>query len=100
MLSDLNHTAAARLATKRLLRQAFEFADLSFDKSADPFTATIRCTSAGAADNKMISKWAWSLRYVVECKERCTQAKPFMKEAGGVNASVTRYASLRRRRNR
>jgi hypothetical protein len=63
-------------------------------------TAVIRCTSSGAADNKMISKWARALRYVAECKEHGTRLKAFMKEAGGVNACVTRYAKLKRRSNR
>jgi hypothetical protein len=34
-----------RRRTKRLLRHAFKFAALSFDRNADPFTAVIRCTS-------------------------------------------------------
>jgi hypothetical protein len=45
-----------RRRTNRLLRQAFEFADLPFDKNADPFTAVIRCTSGRDIDNKTISK--------------------------------------------
>jgi hypothetical protein len=44
-----------RRRTKRLLRHAFKFAALSFDKHADPFTAVIRCTSDGNADGKTIS---------------------------------------------
>jgi hypothetical protein len=89
-----------RRRINRLLRHAVEFADLPFDKHADPFTGVIRCTCGGAADDKMISKWARALRYVAECKERGTRLKAFMKEAGGVNACVTRYAKLKRRRNR
>jgi hypothetical protein len=37
-----------RQRTKKLLRRAFSFADLRFDKNADPFTAVIRCTCADA----------------------------------------------------
>jgi hypothetical protein len=52
-----------RRRTKKLLRHAFKFANLPFDKNADPFTAVIRCTCNGQADNKTISKWARALRY-------------------------------------
>jgi hypothetical protein len=89
-----------RRRTNRLLRHAFEFADQARGKNADPFTAIIRCTCGGAADNKMISKWARALRYVARCKEPETRLKSFMKETGGVNACATRYAKLERRRNR
>jgi hypothetical protein len=81
-----------RRRTKRLLQHAFEFADLSFDKNADPFTAVIRCTCGGVADNKTISKWARALRYSARCKEPGTQLKAFIKAAGGVNACAARYA--------
>ena len=89
-----------RRRTNKLLRHAFEFADLSFDKNADPFTAVIRCTSDGQADNKTISKWARALRYVAECKKPSTRLRAFVTEAGGVNACADRYAKLKRRRNR
>ena len=56
-----------RRKTKKLLRHAFKFADLPFDKNADPFTAVIRCTSEDI-DSKTISKWARALRYVARCK--------------------------------
>jgi hypothetical protein len=85
----------ARRRTERLLRHAFELADLSFDKNADPFTAVIRCTSGGAADNKMISKWARALRYVARRKEPGKRLKAFMKGAGGVNACADQYAKLK-----
>jgi hypothetical protein len=85
-----------RRRTKRLLRHAFEFADLSFDKRADPFTAVIRCTSGGAANNKMISKWARALRYVARRKPVEMRLKAFMKDAGGVNACADRYAKHKR----
>jgi hypothetical protein len=81
-----------RRKTKKLLRYGFEFAELPFDKHADPFTAVIRCTSDGNADGKTISKWARALRYVVYCKARATQVKRFMKQAGGVNACADRYS--------
>jgi hypothetical protein len=89
-----------RRRTKRLLRHAFKFADHPRDDNADPFTAVIRCTCGGAADNKMISKWARALRYVARCKEPEARLKAFMKDAGGVNACATRYAILKRCRNR
>ena len=81
-----------RRRTKRLLRHAFKFADLPFDKNADPFTAVIRCTCDDDVDSKTISKWARALRYVARCKVPPTQLKTFMKEAGGVNACADRYA--------
>jgi hypothetical protein len=67
-----------RRRTKGLLRYAFEFADLRFDKDADPFTAIIRCTSGGAADKKMISKWARALRYVSRCRKSGTAPRTFI----------------------
>jgi hypothetical protein len=81
-----------RRKTKKLLRQAFEFAQLPFDKNADPFTAVIRCTSDDNADSKTVSKWARALRYVARCKEPGTRVRAFMKEVGGVNAYADRYA--------
>jgi hypothetical protein len=85
------HYKVRRKANK-LLRQAFKFADLPFDKSVDYFTAVIRCTCDYSADNKTISKWARALRYVAHCKEPSNQLKTFMKEAGGVNACADLYA--------
>jgi hypothetical protein len=84
--------------TNRLLRHAFEFANLPFDKNADPFTAVIRCTCGNAVDNKTISKWGRALRYVRSCKQTRTRLKAFMKEAGGVNACADRLARLMRHR--
>jgi hypothetical protein len=80
-----------RRRTKKLLRHAFAFADLPFDKNANPFTAVIRCTSDDNSDNKTISKWARALRYVAWRKDRGTALKRFMKKAGGVNACADRY---------
>jgi hypothetical protein len=79
-----------RRRTKKLLRHAF--ADLPFDKKADPFTAVIRCTCDDEIDSKTISKWARALRYVAHCKKPQTRLKTFMKEAGGVNACGDQYA--------
>jgi hypothetical protein len=81
-----------RRRTRRLLRHAFEFADLPFDRNADPFSAVIRCTSGNTADAKMISKWSRALRYVARSKERDSGLRTFMKEVGGVNACAERYA--------
>ena len=81
-----------RRRTKKLLRHAFECAELPFDKNADPFTAVIRCTSDDNADNKTISKWARALRYVARSKVAPAQLKAFMKEVGGVNACADGYS--------
>jgi hypothetical protein len=81
-----------RRRTRRLLRHAFQFAGLPFDKNADPFTAIIRCTSGHSADSKTISKWTRALRYVAHCEGPRTRLKTFMKEAGGVNACADGYA--------
>jgi hypothetical protein len=81
-----------RRRTKRLLRRAFQFASLPFDKTADPFTTVIRCTCDDTVDSKTISKWARALRYVSRCKEPGTRVRAFMKEVGGVNACADRYA--------
>ena len=80
-----------RRQSKRLLRGAFQFAGLSFDKNADPFAAVIRCTSGRSIDNKTISKWARALRYVARFKRPRTGLKAFMKAMGGVNACADRY---------
>ena len=89
-----------RRRTKKLLRHAFKFANLPFDKNADPFTAAIRCTCDDQVDSKTISRWARALRYAAHCKAPRTRLKKFMKEAGGVNACADRYANFKRRRNR
>jgi hypothetical protein len=87
-----------RRRTNGLLRHAFEFANLPFDKNADPFTAVIRCTSDRDIDSKTISKWARALRYVARCKKPDTGLKKFMKRAGGINGCAARYARLTRYR--
>jgi hypothetical protein len=66
-----------------------KFASMRFDKSADPFASVIRCTCGGAADNKMISKWARALRYAAIRKPPEMRLKAFMKQAGGVNENWT-----------
>jgi hypothetical protein len=81
-----------RRRTKRLLRHAFEFANLPFDKNADPFSAVIRCTSGTTADSKTISKWARALRYASRRREPDMRLKTFMKKAGGVNVCANLYA--------
>jgi len=80
-----------RRRTKRLLRHAFEFANLSVDKNAEPFSAVIRCTCGDGADGKAISKWVRALRYVARCKAPDIGLQTFMKEAGGINACADRY---------
>ena len=86
-----------RRRTKKLLRHAFKFANLPFDKNANPFTAVIRCTCDDEIDSKTISKWARALRYVAHCKKPRTRLKTFMTDAGGVNACAAGYSKLRRR---
>jgi hypothetical protein len=81
-----------RRRTTRLLRHAFEFANLPLDKQADPFAAVIRCTSDRDIDSKTISKWVRSLRYAARCKPTMG-LREFMKGAGGVNACADGYAS-------
>jgi hypothetical protein len=81
-----------RRRTKKLLRHACKFAELPFDRNADPFSAVIRCTSDDDADSKMISKWARALRYVAHCNVPRTRLMKFMKKAGGVNACANLYA--------
>jgi hypothetical protein len=81
-----------RRRTSRLLRHAFEYANLPFNKNAEPFAAVIRCTCGNAADSKTISKWARALRYASRRKEPRTRLKIFMKEVGGVNACADLYA--------
>ena len=90
-----------RRQTKRLLRRAFQFAGLAFDKNADPFAAVIRCTSERNVDNKTISKWARALRYVAHCKRAADAAEDVCEEEwAGLTAapSGTRYISAGRSR--
>jgi hypothetical protein len=81
-----------RRRTDRLLRHAFEFANLPCDKRTDSFAAVVRSTCDDSVDVKAISKWARALRYVARSKEPEMRLKTFMKEAGGINACATRYA--------
>jgi hypothetical protein len=89
-----------RRRTKRLLRHAFQFAGLPFDKNADPFATVIRCTCEHRVDNKTISKWARALRYAAHCKRPRTPLKRFVKKMGGINACADRYAIYIRRKAR
>jgi hypothetical protein len=90
-----------RQKTKTLLRHAFKFAELPFDRNADPFTTVIRCTCADDdVDSKTISKWARALRYASRSKEPAVRLRKFMKEAGGVNACVSLYSRRCKRDNR
>jgi hypothetical protein len=84
---------------KKLLRHAFEFAELPYDKNADPFAVIIRCTCEGELDNKTISKWSRALRYVALVKKR-TPLKEFMKRKGGINACASLYTERLRRGKR
>jgi hypothetical protein len=77
--------------TKKLTRRAFKFAELPFDKNADPFAVIIRCTCEQQLDRKTISKWSRALRYVARFKKRVS-LKTFMKNRGGVNACADLYA--------
>jgi hypothetical protein len=81
-----------RRRTNRLLRHAFNLADLPFDKNAEPFSVVIRCTCGGDVDSKTNSKWSRALRYVARSKGPDMRLKTFMKEAGGVNACAAAYA--------
>jgi hypothetical protein len=81
-----------RRRTKKLMRCAYKFAGLSFDKNADPFAVVIRCTCEHKLDNKTISKWSRALRYVARVKKPRHPLTTFMKNGGGVNACAERYA--------
>jgi len=76
--------------TKKLIRHAFEFAELPFDKNADPFAVIIRCTCEQQLDRKTISKWSRALRYVAQVKKRMP-LKEFMKGRDGINACASLY---------
>jgi hypothetical protein len=89
-----------RRKTNKLLRHAFKFANLPFDKAADPFTAVIRCTYDNTVDSKTISKWARALRYASRSKAPAVRLRKFMKEAGGINGCATLYATRRKRDSR
>jgi hypothetical protein len=80
-----------RRRTNRLLRHAFEFAHLPFDKNADAFAAIIRCTCCGGVDGKTISKWSRALRYASRRKKPEMRLKTFMKEVGGINSCANLY---------
>jgi hypothetical protein len=71
-----------RRRTTRLLRHAFRFADLPFDKEADSFSAVIRCTCNGGTDSKTISKYARALRFCGAAQGARCAAKAFHEKAG------------------
>jgi hypothetical protein len=75
---------------KKLIRRAFRFAELPFDKNVDPFAVIIRCTCEQQLDRKTISKWSRALRYAAQFKKR-TPLKTFMKNRGGINACANLY---------
>ena len=77
--------------TKKLIRRAFKFGELPFDKNADPFTVIIRCACEQELDRKTISKWSRALRYVARVRKR-KPLKEFMKGRGGINACADLYA--------
>jgi hypothetical protein len=60
--------------------------------SADPFSAVIRYTCDGKADNKTISKWSRALRYVARVKKPRHPLTTFMKNRGGVNGCAALFA--------
>ncbi len=95
----VEHYEVRRKTAKRL-RHACEFADLPFDRNADPLTAIIRCTSDDSVDSKIISKWARALRYAARSKAPQSQLKLFMRQAGGINGCADLYAKRVGRRNR
>lgn len=76
--------------TKKLIRRAFKFAELPFEKNADPFAVVIRCTCEQQLDRKTISKWSRALRYGAQVKRR-TPLKTFVKNKGGINACADLY---------
>jgi hypothetical protein len=90
----------ARRRTRRLLRHAFKFANLPFNKNADAFSAVIRCTSGCKVDGKTVSKYARALRYASRRKEPDMRLKAFMQAEGGVNACASLYAKHFGRNNR
>jgi len=81
-----------RRRTNRLLRHAFEFANLPLVENADHFSAVIRCTSERDIDNKTISKWSRALRYASRRKAPDIRLTTFMKEGGGINSCANLYA--------
>ena len=89
-----------RRRTTRLLRHAFRFAGLPFEKNTDPFTAVIRCTSGRKIDGKTVSKYGRALRYAARHKEPNMRLKTFMTKTGGVNACAKLYAKYYGRRTR
>ena len=89
-----------RRRTTRLLRHAFEFANLPFDRDADAFSALIWCTSGRKVDGKTVSKYARALRYAARRKEPDMRLKAFMQAEGGLNACAARYARYYGRRVR
>jgi GNAT superfamily N-acetyltransferase len=85
--------------TKKLIRRAFEFAELPLDKNADPFAAIIRCTCEEKLDRKTVSKWSRALRWAGRFKNRMP-LKKFMKARGGINACASLYTECLGRKNR
>jgi hypothetical protein len=89
-----------RRRTNRLLRHAFAFANLQFDRDRDAFSTVVRCTCGNAVDAKTISKYARALRFAAACKRPQTSLKRFMKKMGGLNTCAGLYAKHFGRSNR
>jgi hypothetical protein len=83
---------SGRQRTKRLVRRAFKFAGLRFDKHADPFAVVIRCTCEHRLDNKTISKFSRGLRFAARFKKPRHPLTTFMKTRGGVNGCAALFA--------
>jgi hypothetical protein len=81
-----------RRRTTRLLRHAFEFANLPFKNNADAFSAVIRSTCGNSVDAKTVSKYVRALRYASRRKAPDMRLKTFIKKTGGLNACAARYA--------
>jgi hypothetical protein len=80
--------------TKKLLRRAFKFVNLPFDRDADLFATVIRSTCERSLDPKTISKWSRALRYAAFRNRAPRQLKAFMKALGGINSCADRYAKI------
>ena len=84
----------SRRQIRRLVRRAYDFAGLAFDKTADSFTTVIRCTSEKSLDHRTVSKWSRALRYAAYRKRAPRMLVAFMKAAGGINACASGYTKV------
>jgi hypothetical protein len=78
--------------------RAFGLANHNTRIPAEPFSASIFCTSdREKADERTRCKWSRALRYAASSKRRAEPLKEFIKRLGGINECASRFGARRKR---